>query len=59
MKINNLIYALSLIVLIVAIFLAIENPDSNRVQLIAGGTVGIGILLNIFSFFTRKANQKS
>ena len=53
MKTNILTYILSLIILIVAIILVVENPDSGRIQLIAGGITMLGFSLNIFSFVTK------
>ncbi|WP_297093226.1 hypothetical protein [uncultured Draconibacterium sp.] len=59
MKTNISIYILSLIVLVTGIVLTVENPDSGRMQLIAGGLTFLGFTLNILSFlktyFQRKA----
>lgn len=50
MKTNNLIYLLSLIVLIGSIFLVVEYNDSQRMQMLAGFMIIIGLSMNITGF---------
>jgi len=54
MKLSNLLYIVSLIVLVVSIFLAVEYPNSGRIQMIAGGIALIGFSLNIAGFAMKK-----
>ena len=54
MKISNLLYIVSLIVLVVSIFIAVEYPNSGRIQMIAGGIALIGFALNIAGFGMKK-----
>ncbi|WP_321375554.1 hypothetical protein [uncultured Draconibacterium sp.] len=53
MKTNILIYIISLIVLIAGIILVVENPDSGRIQMIAGGLTFLGLALNVLGFSLR------
>ena len=48
------IYILSLAVLAISILLILNYPDSNRMNLIAGGLSCIGLVLNIISFVMQK-----
>ena len=55
MKINNLLYILSLIILLGSIYLAVEYQNSGRIQFIAGilTMIGFGSLL----LFIRRAKK--
>lgn len=53
MKTNISIYIVSLVVLIAGIILAVENPDSGRMQMIAGGLTFLGLALNVLVFSLR------
>lgn len=54
MKPSYLLYIVSLIVLVVSIYLAVEYPNSGRIQMIAGGIALIGFALNIAGFALKK-----
>ncbi len=51
---NNLFYLVSLIILISSIILIVKYPSSGQFNLIAGGLVLTGLLINLMSFFNRK-----
>ena len=51
---KNTLYIISLILLTIAIFLIIEFPKSNRLNLIAGVITMFGFSLNVVAFFTKK-----
>lgn len=53
MKTNISIYIVSLVVLIAGIILVVENPDSGRMQMIAGGLTFLGLALNVLGFSLR------
>jgi hypothetical protein len=54
MKTNNLLYILSLIILLGSIFLAVEYQDSGRIQFIAGILTMLGLGMNIVAFAIKK-----
>jgi|LakMenE18May11ns_1017448.scaffolds.fasta_scaffold8399706_1 membrane-bound ClpP family serine protease len=54
MKTNHLIYLLSLIMLIGSIFIVLEYKDSQRMQMLAGFMIIIGIAMNITGFAMKK-----
>jgi len=54
MKTNHLIYLLSLIMLIGSIFIVLEYKDSQRMQMLAGFMIIIGIAINITGFAMKK-----
>jgi hypothetical protein len=54
MKTSILVYASGLILILVSIILALNNPNSGRTQLIAGGITFIGIILNIAGFVMKR-----
>jgi hypothetical protein len=54
MKTNNLLYILSIIILIASIFLAVEYQDSGRIQFIAGILTMLGLGMNIVAFAIKK-----
>ncbi|PVX52008.1 hypothetical protein C7377_0303 [Balneicella halophila] len=54
MKTSTIIYIVSLIILIGAIALSIEYPDSGRLQLISGMLIPVGFILNVIGFLTKK-----
>ena len=54
MKTNNLLYILSIIILIASIFLVVEYQDSGRTQFIAGILTMIGFAMNIVGFVIKK-----
>jgi hypothetical protein len=54
MKTNNLLYILSLIILLGSIFLAVEYQDSGRIQFIAGILTMIGFGMNIVGYTMKK-----
>ncbi len=58
MKTNISIYIISLVALIAGIILAVENPDSDRMQMIAGGLTVLGFTLNILGFMLRIRQKK-
>lgn len=51
---KNAIYPLSLIVIAVAIYLAMEFPESGRMNMIAGGLIALGFMLNISGYLLLK-----
>lgn len=55
MKSNNILYAISLILLVGSIFLIVQYPESGRFNMMAGGLVLSGLVLNFVSF-TKKSN---
>jgi hypothetical protein len=56
---KNLIYIVSLILITASIFLIIEYPNSGRLNLIAGVTIMIGLIMNIGGFLlTKKVPQE-
>ncbi|KJF45570.1 hypothetical protein [Draconibacterium sediminis] len=57
MKTNITIYIVSLVILMAGIILTVENPDSGRMQMIAGGVTFLGLTLNILGF-TLRIRQK-
>jgi hypothetical protein len=50
MKTNNLLYILSLVILLGSIFLAVEYQDSGRIQFIAGILTMLGLGMNIVGY---------
>ncbi len=54
MKTNNLLYILSIIILIASIFLVVEYQDSGRTQFIAGILTMLGLGMNIVAFAIKK-----
>lgn len=54
MKINNLLYILSLVILLGSIYLAVEYQDSGRIQFIAGILTMIGFGMNIVGYTMKK-----
>jgi len=54
MKTNNLLYIISLVILIGSIFLAVEYQNSGRIQVIAGLLTIIGFAMNITGFAMKK-----
>jgi membrane-bound ClpP family serine protease len=54
MKTNNLLYFISLFILIGSIFLVVEYQNSGRIQLIAGLLTMIGLAMNIIGFAMKK-----
>jgi hypothetical protein len=54
MKTNNLIYIISLVILLLSIFLVIEYQNSGRIQLIAGVLIVSGLAMNITGFAMKK-----
>ncbi|MBN7801430.1 hypothetical protein J0A67_11200 [Algoriphagus aestuariicola] len=53
MKINVLLYILSLVVLIASIWLAIEFSYSGRMLSYAGISAFLGLVLNVVSYSTK------
>lgn len=47
---KNLIYSISLILMLFSIYLIIEYPNSGQTNLIAGGLIFIGFTLNIIGY---------
>ncbi len=39
MKINHLIYVVSLLIIIGSVVMAVENPETNRILSLAGGFI--------------------
>jgi len=54
MKTNNLLYIISLVILIGSIFLVVEYQNSGRIQVIAGLLTIIGFAMNITGFAMKK-----
>jgi len=54
MKTSILVYAFGLILILVSIILVLNNPNSGRTQLIAGGITFIGFILNIVGFAMKR-----
>jgi FtsH-binding integral membrane protein len=54
MKTNNLLYILSLVVLLGSIILAVEYQDSGRIQFIAGILTMVGLGMNIVGYTMKK-----
>ena len=54
MKINNLLYILSLVILLGSIYLAVEYQDSGRIQFIAGILTMVGLGMNIVGYAMKK-----
>lgn len=57
LKIQKLIYSLSLLTLGIALFLIVNYPDSGRMNMIGGGLTTLGFILNIVGYFTQKRTQ--
>ncbi|MEQ8629463.1 hypothetical protein [Ekhidna sp.] len=53
MKTNTLIYAASLVLIIASMYMIVENPDTNRNAMIAGGIALVGLVFNVVSFMTK------
>ena len=51
---KNTLYIISLILLAIAIFLIIEFPESNGLNLIAGVITMFGFSLNVAAFLYKK-----
>ena len=51
---KNTLYIISLILLAISIFLIIEFPESNRLNLIAGVITMFGFSLNVVAFLSKK-----
>jgi hypothetical protein len=47
---KNALYVISLVIIAISIVLIIEYPNYQRMQLIAGGLVFLGFVLNISGF---------
>ena len=47
---RNAIYIMSLVIFAISIFLILNYPESGKRDVIAGGLVTIGLLLNIIGF---------
>lgn len=52
---HRLIYPLSLVILATAVYLILNFPESGRMNLIAGGLITIGFVLNIVGYFVMKS----
>ncbi len=50
MKNKNILYLISLAVLLVAFYLVIEYPTWQRMQLLSGMLVCVGFFINILAF---------
>ena len=51
---KNTLYIISLILLATVIFLIVEFPESNRINLIAGIISMFGFALNVTAFLMKK-----
>ena len=56
---KNTLYIISLILLAISIFLIIEFPESNRLNLIAGVITMFGFSLNVVAFLSKKTVNKN
>jgi hypothetical protein len=56
---KNIIYITSLLIIIVSVFLMIQYPESGRMNLIAGGSFPIGIVLNFVGFRMQGLQHKN
>jgi|GEM_PF-367732 len=55
---KNLLYILSLVLIMLSIFIILELPESGRMALIAGTSAMAGFILNIVSFILIKNSEK-
>jgi uncharacterized membrane protein len=54
MRTNHLLYIISLVILTASIFFVVEYQNSQRLQLIAGLLIIIGVAMNITAFAMKK-----
>ena len=59
MKTKNLLYIISLVILIGSIVLVVEYQNSGRIQVIAGLLTIIGFAMNITGFAMKKRQSLS
>lgn len=59
MKIKIILYIISLIFIVTSMLLALEYPNSGRIQVIAGVLASSGILLNIIAFILKSDKKIS
>lgn len=57
MKLQVMLYTLSMLMILISVFLLIEYPNSNRYSLIAGFLMMIGLGTNLSAFLI--SNMKS
>jgi hypothetical protein len=55
---KNVLYFKGLFIILSSIFLILQYSDSNRMSLIAGGLVSVGLSLNIIGFFHKQKVEK-
>ena len=51
---KNVVYLMSLLILGISIFLIIEYPNWQRMQLIAGVLIAVGFIANIIGYSTKQ-----
>lgn len=54
MKKINILYGLSIIMLFSSIFIIIEYPNWQRIQLISGVFITVGFAINFIAFLLKK-----